>query len=69
MKPVTGRAFCRALERKEWRLARIHGSHRIYVDPSGKLRVSVPVHGNRDLKKGLQAALIKLSGLGDADFQ
>lgn len=68
MKPVAGRAFCRVLERNGWQLARIQGSHHIYIDPSGMRRLSVPVHHGRDLKKGLQAALMKQAGLQEGDL-
>ena len=67
MKAVSGREFCRALEEAGWVLDRISGSHHIYVMP-GEAPVSVPVHGNKSLGKGLQRQLMKQAGLTDADL-
>lgn len=54
MKPVTGKRLCRLLESRGWRLERTNGSHRIYTKKGTVARISVPVHGNRVLKRGLQ---------------
>jgi predicted RNA binding protein YcfA (HicA-like mRNA interferase family) len=53
MKPVSGKRMCRILEAKGWTLARSTGSHHIYVTQGRNARISVPVHGNQDLKLGL----------------
>jgi predicted RNA binding protein YcfA (HicA-like mRNA interferase family) len=58
---LTGRQLIRLLEKEGWRLDRISGSHHIMVMDQRTL--SVPVHGNKDLGKGLLSALIKLGGL------
>ena len=68
MKRVSGQKMCRALERKGWRLARITGSHHIYVRPGGGISVSVPVHGNRTIKPGTQHGIMKAAGLTDVDL-
>ena len=68
MSPVSGKRFCRALETKGRKLARIQGSHRIYRKTGHIERITVPVHGKQELKRGLQAALMKLAGLGDEDL-
>ncbi len=44
-----------------WTLARINGSHHIMV--KGGLAVPVPVHGNRDLGKGLVASIQRDTGV------
>ena len=49
--------------RNGWTLERVQGSHQIFVKKGETVRISVPVHGNRPLKKGLQAHLTKLAGL------
>jgi predicted RNA binding protein YcfA (HicA-like mRNA interferase family) len=49
------------LKEKGWRLDRIEGSHHIMV--KGSRTLSVPVHGSRDLGKGLLNALMKQGGL------
>lgn len=54
MKAVSGRHFCKILE--------------IYTMPGDPATISVPVHGNKDLKKGLQADLMKQAGLTESDL-
>ena len=39
------------------------GSHHIYGKPGMDVRLSVPIHGNDDLKAGLARHLAKLAGL------
>jgi len=68
LKTVSGKRFCRLLERKGWVLGRIHGSHHIYTHPERKERISVPVHGNRPLKIGLQRHLMKLAGIDEGEL-
>lgn len=48
------------LEKNGWTLERIHGSHYIFVKK--KQTISVPVHG-RDMKKGLEIAILKKAGI------
>ena len=67
MKRVSGKRFCKALERAGWELDRISGSHHIYKRP-GMPMASVPVHGNEDLKTGTQRALMRDTGLTDDDL-
>ena len=45
---------------------RISGSHYILV--KGNKTLSVPVHGNKDLKKGTQEALLKQGGLKNIQY-
>ena len=68
MKRVSGKEFCRVLERHGWSLLRINGSHHIYGKSGSIVRLSVPVHGNQLLKVGLQRHLIKMAGLTDDDL-
>jgi predicted RNA binding protein YcfA (HicA-like mRNA interferase family) len=67
VKAVSGKALCKALERKDWVLIRISGSHYVYGKP-GVRSVPVPVHGNRTLKTGTQIGIMKQAGLTDADL-
>jgi predicted RNA binding protein YcfA (HicA-like mRNA interferase family) len=60
--------LCRVLEKHGWRLARIQGSHRIYCKSDRPERITVPVRANQDLKRGLQATLMKIAGLRDEDL-
>ncbi len=67
MKAVSGRELCRALERQGWILVRTRGSHRRY-EKVDHPPITVPVHGNKSLKKGLQQAIMKASGLTENDL-
>jgi len=68
VKAVSGKRMCRLLEERGWRLDRIRGSHHIYVHPDGGRRVTVPVHGNTELKPGTQRSIMRDAGLSDADL-
>ncbi len=68
MKVVSGKYFCKILESKGWTLARTTGSHHIYVKAGSVIRLTVPVHGNRDLKRGLQCSLMKTAGISDNEL-
>jgi predicted RNA binding protein YcfA (HicA-like mRNA interferase family) len=68
MKAISGKRMCRILRAKGWELARVTGSHRIFVTAGKNLRISVPVHGNRSLKIGLQRAIMKLAGIKEQEL-
>jgi predicted RNA binding protein YcfA (HicA-like mRNA interferase family) len=68
MKSISGKKFSKALEHRGWRLLRIKGSHHIYSDPTGQIRVVVPVHGNDDLKLGLLKSLLRDTGLTESEI-
>ena len=46
MKQVSGKDLARAVQRKGWTLARIQGSHHIFVMVGRRERIVIPVHGN-----------------------
>ncbi|MCH8074862.1 MAG: type II toxin-antitoxin system HicA family toxin [SAR324 cluster bacterium] len=69
MKAVSGRDLARIVEKHGWNLLRIEGSHHIYGRSSDRNRLSIPVHGNRPLKIGLQAFLMKSAGLSSGDLE
>lgn len=54
MKTVSGKEFVKLLQTKGWILKRINGSHHIFSHPEKTEVISIPVHKNEDLKKGLQ---------------
>jgi len=64
-KPISGKRMCRILESKGWTLAPSTGSHHIYATEGRNARISVPAHGNQDLKLGLQKAIMRLAEIGD----
>jgi len=67
MKTVSGKQFAKVPRDNGWTLARIT-KHHIYQSPDDKATVSVPVHNNQDLKTGILAALLKQTGLTEADL-
>jgi predicted RNA binding protein YcfA (HicA-like mRNA interferase family) len=58
IKIMTGNELLKLPPKNGWRLARISGSHHIVVK-DGKRSIPVPIHGNKDLPKGLVAAILK----------
>jgi predicted RNA binding protein YcfA (HicA-like mRNA interferase family) len=58
---MTGKDVVKLLRENAWILDRVNGSHHI-LKKDGKT-LSVPVHANRDLPKGLLIALLKEAGL------
>lgn len=58
---MTGKALVKLLIDNGWRIERIHGSH--YIMVKGSQTITVPVHGNSDLKPGLLNAILKQAGL------
>ena len=68
MKTISGKKFCKLLETHGWILARINGSHYIYIKSGSDLRISVPVHKNDDLKIGLLKKLLKLTEISEDEL-
>jgi predicted RNA binding protein YcfA (HicA-like mRNA interferase family) len=58
---VTGKEVIKALEMHGWKVLRVAGSH--HRMGKGHLRTTVPVHGKRDLGKGLLSAIEKQTGV------
>jgi predicted RNA binding protein YcfA (HicA-like mRNA interferase family) len=58
---MTGKAMLRELRKHGWEVVRIEGSHHV-LEKDGKT-VTVPVHGNKDLKKGTEYRIGKETGL------
>jgi len=63
MKSVSGKELVVVLERHGWKLLRIQGSHHIYGKEGFRVRLSIPIHGNKPLKKGLLHYLLNQAGL------
>ena len=61
MTTITGKEFAKLLRRHGWTRLRIHGTHHIFGKPGAKVRISVPIHGNRPLKTGLANHLLKIA--------
>lgn len=61
---MNGRVLVKRLKKAGWTLARISGSHHWMVK-EGCRSISVPVHGKKDLPKGLLHAILREAGLED----
>ncbi len=68
MRVVSGKHFCKVLERHGWILIRIRGSHHVYAMDRSPEIISIPVHGNQDLKRGLLRQLMKMAKLTEDDL-
>jgi predicted RNA binding protein YcfA (HicA-like mRNA interferase family) len=68
MKSVSGKELCQTLERHGWCLMRVHGSHHIYGRSGSIVRISVPVHANHTLKRGLFLHLLKCAGIQESEM-
>jgi predicted RNA binding protein YcfA (HicA-like mRNA interferase family) len=66
MRRISGREFARLLEHNGWVLRRVQGSHSTYAKQGSRVRISVPIHGNRPLKIGLQRSLWKQAELPES---
>ena len=68
MKTVSGKELCKILEKKGWQLKTIHGSHHVYMKEGRKERITIPVHGNKDLKLGLLKSIMKIAFIEESDL-
>ncbi len=55
--PISGKEMLKRYLKAGWELARVTGSHH-QVRKDGQIE-TIPVHGNHDLGKGLERALLK----------
>ncbi|MEO7453499.1 MAG: type II toxin-antitoxin system HicA family toxin [Fimbriimonadales bacterium] len=68
MKSITGKDFCKTLERHGWTLLRVNGSHHIFGHADRRERISVPVHAGKSLKPGLLLHFLKQAGMEQSDI-
>ena len=68
MKTISGKKFCKLIENRGWVLKRVKGSHHIYVKNGEIFRLSIPVHGNKELKLGLLKHLMKIAKIDEEDL-
>ena len=66
MKQVSGKDLTKVVQRNGWTLARVHGSHHIFVMAGRRERIVIPVHGNRPLNIGLLRAWMKIADLTES---
>ncbi len=68
MKSISGKDFAKILEQRGWTLLRVQGSHHIFGKAGNEIRISVPIHGNQNLKIGLLRHFMKIAGLTETDL-
>ena len=66
MKAISGKKLAEILLRKGWQLTRVKGSHHRFQKDG--ISLSIPIHGNQDLKIGLLKALMKQANLTESDL-
>lgn len=59
---MTGKDLLKLLKNNGWVIDRINGSHYIMCK-DGESSISVPIHANKDMKKGTLNRILKLTGL------
>jgi len=65
---MSGKRLCKVLEKHGWELKRVRGSHPIYAQSGNPAILTVPVHGNRELRLGTLRRLLKEAGLTEEDL-
>jgi predicted RNA binding protein YcfA (HicA-like mRNA interferase family) len=68
LKSISGKHFARLLESRGWQLVRVNGSHHVYMKPGNPARISLPIHGNEDLKVGLLRHFMKVADIAESDL-
>jgi len=56
------------LETHGFLLKRSKGSHHIFYNVTSNLTIVVPMHGNKDIKKGTLLAILKQAGIDKNEF-
>lgn len=59
---MTGKELLKILKSNGWVLDRISGSHHIMIK-NGKRSIPVPIHGKKDIPKGLTFFILKQAGI------
>ena len=68
MKSISGKQFAKILENKGWNLVRVNGSHHVYMKQGNVTRISLPIHGNEDLKIGLLRHFMKIAEITEEEL-
>jgi predicted RNA binding protein YcfA (HicA-like mRNA interferase family) len=68
LKALAAKSLVRLLEDRGWMLLRVNGSHYIYGKTGETARISVPFHGVKPLKAGLQRHLMKIAKISQDEL-
>ena len=64
---LSAKHLIRILQKAGLEFRRSKGSHQIFYNPVTNKTAIVPVHGNKDLKKGTFLAILKQAGISKED--
>ena len=59
---MKAKELLKILKKEGWKIGRVTGSHHIMVK-EGKRPIPIPVHGSKDVKKGLLSAIFRQAGI------
>lgn len=62
-KNISGKQLCKILQKNDWVLLRVNGSHHVFGKIGEEARIVVPIHSNTPIKTGLLKAILKTAGL------
>lgn len=65
---VSGKQVIAALENEGWYVKRVRGSHHVLRHPDIPDAIPVPVHGNRPIKRGTLASILRSAGISRDEF-
>jgi predicted RNA binding protein YcfA (HicA-like mRNA interferase family) len=66
--PANANEVIRVLEKLGFNSIRQSGSHAIYHHPDGRW-TTVPIHGGKDLSKGILRKILKDAGISVTEFE
>lgn len=66
--PISGKQVIAALEKDGWYLKRVRGSHHVLRHPDIPDAIPVPVHGNREIKRGTLSSILRAARLSRDEF-
>ena len=61
--PMTGKEMIKLLQKHGWQVIRIKGSHHMMKKEGSQENISIPVHGNQPLGRGLENDILKKAKL------
>jgi len=65
---ISGKQAIKAFQKNGWRAASVEGSHVTLKKEGMACNLTVPVHGNKDIKRGLLRKLIAKAALTTDEF-
>ena len=68
MKHVSGKRLAQVAKENGWVFCSQEGSHAKFRDPISGRSIIIPIHGNHDLRIGLQHYLMKVLDITDDDL-